>query len=462
MLKLILVVLIACLGQGFASSIPLIQYVTSAGDEDRKLIFVNNPEEIRSEGKYCDLADDGANRDGGRCAKVLHRLNGVSGNFRNWFEHTNKTASNINYGVRIYNPGPGCVDILVKGKGSVTNAVFLGGKEFVDLFSNSQPFSKSLCPNEQTFVTLIPSIPSRNFFAGVVDFNISGGGVVIDNMAFVNRPAEVTGYTGYDRRVLGGVHESLVYKGFSPHSEAVARDVDFTFGDDDPDGILKVAYKYFRPFARPPAEIQNAGRCEVGKSPVCSGSAGYFDASPSVVDSWVTHIVVDPFDKNPRRMRAVQSDNVTLFMPGYGVGCLGKGFEVESCLPISSEYLHYYHDFSRWLYPNWANWGVLYRVKGVLKNNGQNSRVFNLSIRPDAHTSIAYRGSDNKWRQARLEKIDYSNRSFTYYSKVVAPGESFSYEAMLVLSGPASGTLENLATLSGRQLKDPSTGRTLK
>jgi len=455
MLKLISAALVASSVQVYAASVPLIQYVTAAGAENRSLIFVNNPEEIRAEGKYCDLADDASTKEGGSCAKVLHRLNGVSGNFRNWFEHTNKTAANINYGVRIYNPGPGCVDIVIKGKGSVTNSIFSGGKEFVDLFSNSKPISVTICAAEQTFVTLVPSVPPRNFFAGVVDFNVSGGGVVIDNMAFVNRPAAATGYMGYDRRVIGGVHESLVYKGISAHSEAVASGVDFTFGDEDPDGNLKVAYRYFRPFAKPPAEILNAGRCETGRNPACSGSAGKFDSSPSVAESWVTHIVVDPFDKNPRRMRAVQSDNISLFMPGYGAGCLGKGFEVAGCFPIASDYLHYYPDFSKWLYPNWANWGVLYRVKGILKNNGQNSRVFQLSIRPDAHTSIAYRGSDSQWRQARLETIEYGNRSFTYYSKVLGPGETYSYEAMLVLSGPASGTLENQAALSGRQLKAP-------
>ncbi len=457
MRRLILTVLMSSSWQASGASVPTIQYAPSAGDENRQLIFVNNPEEIRAEGKYCDLADGATSKGGTRCAKVLHRLNGVSGNFRNWFEHANKTGSNINYGVRIYNPGPGCVDLCVKGRGSVTNAVFLGGKEFVDLFSNSKPFSTTVCPNEQAYVTLIPSIAPGNYFAGVVDFNITGGGAVIDNMAFVNRPADATAYMGYDRRVIAGVHESFVYKGLSSHSEAVASGVDFTFGDEDPDGVLKVAYRLFRPFARPPADIQNAGRCELGRSPACSGSAGNFDASPSVADSWVTHIVVDPFDSNPRRKLAVQSDNITLFMPGYGSGCLGKGFEVEGCLPISGEYLHYYPDFSKWLYPNWANWGVLYRVKGVLKNNGLDSRVFDLSIRPDAHTAIAYRGSDNQWRQARLEKLDNSNRSFTYYSKVIGPGETFSYEAMLVLSGPAAGTLENQASLSGRAFKAPST-----
>jgi hypothetical protein len=461
MLKLIASVVMVSSFQAKGASVPVIQYVTTAGTENRKLIFVNNPEEIRAEAKFCDLADEGSIGGSARCAKVLHRLNQVSGNFRNWYEHTNKTSSNINYGVRIYNPGPGCVDIAVKGKGSVTNAVFLAGKEFVDLFSKPKPFSTRICATEQTYISLVQNIPPRNFFAGVVDFNVIGGDVVIDNLAYAARPAPSTAYMGYDRRVVGGVHESLVYKGISPHSEAVASQVDFTFGDQDPDGILKVAYKFFKPFASAPAEISNAGRCETGKNPPCFGSAGIFEDQPTVVDNWVTHIVVDPFDRNPRRTRAVQTDNVTLYMPGYGSGCLGKGFEVSGCLPITSEFLHYYPDFSRWLYPNWANWGVVYRVKGLLKNQGQNSRVFNLSIRPDGHTAIAYRASDGIWRQARLEKIEYENRSFTYFSKVLGPGETYSYEAMLVLSGPASGTLENRAFLSGKQVISSDSNKSL-
>lgn len=432
----------------FAATIPEINYRTNDGAENRKFIFVNNPEEIRAEDRFCDLSDDLKINGTTSCSKVLHRLTNISGVYRTWFEHTNKTNDTLNYGVRIYNPGPNCIDVTVTGKGSVINAIFSAGKEFVSLFSDRTPKSESLCATQQTYVFLEKNIPVRNFFTGVVDFEISGGTAVVDHLAFIDRPAPSTRYTGYDIRVVGRVHESLVYKGLSFDSEAEAKNVDFTFSDDDPNGRLKVAYKFFTPIIKDENDISEAGKCDLTQTPLCSGVAGYFTEQPIITDNWVTHITIDPFDNNPRRTRAVQTDNISLFTPGYSNGCLTNGLNTANCLEISGSYLHYYPDFSKWLYPNWANWGVVYTISGLLKNNGKKSRVFRLAIRPDAHTSIAYRDENRIWRQASLEKSITESQSFPYFSKVIEPGKTATYEAKIVLSGPASGTLENIATLN--------------
>ena len=452
MIKLAFLVGLGLTSFTYAASIPEIIYQTNAGAENRKLLFVNNPEEIRAEEKYCDLADNININSTTSCSKVLHRLTSVSGAYRTWFEHTNKTSNTLKYGVRIYNPGPDCIKVIVSGKGSVLNAIFSAGREFVDLFNDRSPKSETLCATQQTFVFLEKAIPARNFFTGVVDFEISEGTAIVDHLAFIDRPAPSTKYTGYDFRVVGLVHESLVYKGLSFNSEATAKNVNFTFGDDDPSGRLKVAYKFFSPFVKSEDDISEAGRCDSRQSPPCTGKSGVFSDQPIVVDNWVTHITIDPFDKNPRRTRAVQTDNISLFTPGYSKGCLSNGLNTQDCMEISGSYLHYYPDFSKWLYPNWANWGVVYTISGTLKNIGSKSRVFRLGVRPDAHTSIAYRDENRIWRQVSLEKAVLETQSFSYFSKVVPPGETTTYEAKLVLSGPASGTLENIATISDHKL----------
>lgn len=435
-------------GIAVSQNIPEIKYRTHAGKDNRMLIFVNNPEVLRTGAGLCDLADDMTTSQGTYCGKVIHRLTQVSGNFRNWFEHTNATPYSLRYAVRVYNPGETCVKIHVKGKGSVNNALFQGGREFVDLFSKYSPVDIQLCPNQQTYLSLVTNISPAFFFAGVVDFDITGGDVIIDNLAFVEKPAPRTKYMGHTTRVVGQVHESLVYKGLSFDSEAEASEVNFVFDDNTPDGRLKVAYRHFKAPEGVSDANSNAARCAQDQSPPCRGVIGSYEASPQISDHWITHIVVDPNDKNPKRARAVQSDNITMLTPGLGRQCLEKGFERGECLAISPLFLSYYSDFNRWLYPNWGNWGVVYTIRGVLENRGSTPRIFRLGLRADAHSAIAYAGRDRIWRQQLLEKPNSPEKYFTYYEHKLMPWESVPYEAKLVLSGPGAGTIENIAVIA--------------
>lgn len=431
-----------------ADNIPEINYRTHAGKDNRMLIFVNNPEVISTSGGSCDLADDIKTPQGTYCGKVLHRLNQVTGNFRNWFEHTNRTPYSLSYAVRVYNPGTSCVNIHVKGKGTVNNSMSQGGREFVDLFSRFNPTDIELCPTQQAYLTVVSGISPAFFFAGVVDFDVKGGSVVIDNLAYREKPAPRTTYMGYTTRSVGRVYESLVYKGISFQSEAEASGVDFTFDDSTSDGRLKVAYRYFQPPEGVIDPLSDAGRCSLDQNPNCRGKIGSYQDTPTISDHWITHIVVDPNDKNPKRVRAVQSDNITLYTPGHGSSCLDRGFEVGGCLAISPFFLAYYPEFNQWLYPNWGNWGVVYTVRGVLRNEGSSPRIFRLGLRADAHSPIAYMGKDRIWRQKTLEKPLNGEQYFTYYEHKLMPGESAPYEAKIVLSGPGAGTLENIAILA--------------
>lgn len=431
-----------------AATIPEIRYTTTGGEDGRKLIFSNNPEEIHAQESFCDLADAGE-----PCGRSLLSVSALSGAYRVWWEHSNKTKRALGFGIRVRVDGAQCAVLTISGSGFVEDAPRDGGREFVELFAGLRSRTVPVCPGDDVWAFRTANsdtIVHNKYFAGVVDFSVSVVPVSLEVLVYDREPAATTFYAGYDTRVLGGVHESLVYKGVSPYTEAVATNVDFTLTDEDRPGRLPVRYHPFLlpPQSKPPID---EGHCIAGRSPACFGDLGVFSPEWLVQDHWISHISPEPTDRNEKRRRAVVTDIVPLVTPGYGEGCRRVEPPVDlECLILSPYFKWDYPDMSdRWLYPNWGNWAVHYRLRGAISNRGSRIRKLHLGLRADGNSPIAYRGQDRIWRQFALKKASSDNPSdyFPYSYITVPPGAVVDYAGDFILSGPGAGTFEQLVIL---------------
>lgn len=428
---------------------PIISYRTTAGSDSRKLIFVNNPEVILGNSAHCDVADNVAFGEK-RCAKSLHRLEQAVGNFRNWFEHTNGTLKQLNYAVRLYNPGPNCATVKVRGLGFSGNAVKNGGREFVSMFNNYGSTEYELCALKalNIFSTdKFGAVPTGKYLAGVVDFDIEGQPLIVDNLAYFGSAASVITPIGYTQRKVLKVREGLVYKGLSLASEALAENINFVIDDATPVGRLPVRYPNFNlPSQHIPPTTE--GSC-LG-APPCKGDLGAW-GDYVVRDMWVTHIApVDP-NEYSKRMDGVVTDQITLYTPEYPSGC--KPMQADrnnKCYIMSPFFKWWYSDLQTWEYPNWGNWAVHYKLRGIITNSGNRQRTVHLGVRGDGNSPIAFRGQDGVWGNFALTKASNTNLDdyFPYSSFVVLPGESKAYWGDIILSGPATGTLQNLVRVA--------------
>jgi hypothetical protein len=426
-----------------AFAVPEISYVPSNGPFQRKLLLVNNPEEIHAQPGACDVADALSFSDTA-CGRSLFRHESVMGQFRNWFEHTNKTGRSLRYGVRLYNPGPNIASVSVEGDGLVTDSVSLGGQEFVQLFNKQHARDFLIQPGKTAWLTSLSEVRPGKFFVGVVDFAVSNQPVILDNLAYFEMPAPVTNPLPFVDRIMGRVREGLVYKGLASSSEAHASNLNFTFLDDTPSGRLTVQYRRF--FHSPSSDI---AICSPQTTPMCRGEIGSFSSQAELRDHWVTHIAPDPADKNPKRALAVVSDMVSFFVPGLPHGCRPSDFSAENdCFEVSHRYRFPIESENTALFPNLGNWAVHYRVSGVLSNKGSQKRVVHFGLRADGNSPIAYKASNGTWKQKALTKAsDSPTDYFPYGEFVVSPGSSVPYMVELVLSGPGAGTLENFVLL---------------
>jgi hypothetical protein len=422
---------------------PIIEYRTSAGADGRMFIFSNNPENLLAEPGQCDLADAQFLTDSGQsvaCATSILRIERILGTYRDWWEHLNKTPQPLFFAVRLTNEGVSTAKITVTGIGETDNSLWKGGNEFVQLFSTHRQTLIELHAGQSAFIfrSAAPYQPG-DYFTGVVDFSVAGGAVTLENLAFVREPASELTYSGFVQRVMGTTHDGLVYKGMSPYTEARIDSADFTIGDADT-GLLQVQYPLFQ---LPSAT--SAASCQTETQPYCRGDLGNFQATNTLQNHWITHIGLEPTDSNPKRKRAVMTDMVPFFMPGFPAGCSANIRDgVNNCVEISPYYKWFVPSLGKWLYPNIANWGVHYKFNATIKNSGSRTRRVHLGLRSDAHSPIAYRGNDGVWRQKTLKRPDQNNWEdyFSYSWTDVPPGETVPLQGDFILSGPASGTLE--------------------
>ncbi|HYO71789.1 MAG TPA: hypothetical protein VEU33_37500, partial [Archangium sp.] len=264
----------------WAATVPEVRYTLGGS---RGLLFVNNPEQLYTS----DLGDSNYGN------KIILSATATPGGWRNYFEHMNRSGFTLGYGIQIYNPNAFSVTVVVHGSGWITNSY--GGAPWRQMFNSYSQTGTSYTVPAQGVLWVMrkdASIPNGNFFSGVMDFTLSGGSVVVHNYAYrsfsaLNGTAQ---YMGYVRRIspYNNHDESLVYKGTSPHTEAIATNVNFTITDSDRNELA---------VSHPNYDL---------------GTGGY---TPSSVRQcgWYTNIgpAMNPY--------AITQDMISINTPGWGV-----------------------------------------------------------------------------------------------------------------------------------------------
>jgi hypothetical protein len=357
---------------------------------DRQLIFVNNPEQITDR----DLGD--ADRGD---ASIL-RVTGVQGAVRSFWEHTNRTGRPLGYAVMIYNPSPTAVSVVVHGRGFTTG--FLGGKPFSDLLGDDSRAGTRIPVAAGAVLWLDrrdASVPDHAFFSGVIDFDVEGGPVTVDHIAYdqFSRLDSSRTYQGYLQRVEpDSTRVARQYKGTSPYSEVTASDVDFTITDADRGALPVVTRDY----------------------DLTAGAPG----APVTRTYWISHIGPG------QNAQAVTSDMLAWETPGWG--------RIDPLTRSDGE----------GKYPNLGNWGVVYIVRGTVRNAGTLTRDVSVNVEAPANggSPIAYRGNDGTWRHLKLA----AGTSARHYTLRVPAGQAVRYEARFILGGPGAGSLKNWVSVN--------------
>lgn len=360
---------------------------------NRSLIFVNNPEQIFSG----DLGD------GNFGDKTIMRATGVTGAYRNYFEHLNRTGFTIGHGVQLYNPNSAAITVRINGSGY--EASVNGGRPFRQMFGNyssaGTPYtvpaggSRWLMRNDN-------SIANNSFFSGVIDFVVSGGSVTVNNIAYRSFGAldGSTAYMGYIQRVEpDGTHEARVYKGTSSYTEVTAGNLDFSISDSDGTGVLPVRH------------------------PNYNLTTGGYGSPITRTGGWISHI---PPSNNAN---AITNDMLSFNMPGWGP-------LIDPVVKSDGE----------GKYPNLGDWGVVYVTSGTVTNNGSRTRnlSINLKANPTSSARIAYRGSDGVWRDLTIA----AGSNIQHYTFSVPAGGLVSFQSRFVLGGPSGGNLTQSIALN--------------
>jgi hypothetical protein len=372
------------------SNSPSIQY---SPIRSRLLIFVNNPEQLYNS----DLGDV----DRGNVA--VYRSNVGPGAYRNWFEHTNRTGVNIGYAVAVRNTSTSAITVKYYGKGFVTG--FQGGKPFIDMFNTylSNPTIYTVSPGSRLWLWRNDnSAANTNFFSGVIDFDIIGGTVDVENIAYrtFNNLTGAMPYQGYIQRIESdGTHCARQYKGIWKYSAVETSALKFTIGNTD-FGPLNV---------------------------LCSD----YDLAAKKYKPAVTRAFWFSNIGPGQNAQATTSDMFSWKMPGWGL--------IDPLTKSDGEAK----------YPNLGNWGVMYIVKGSVRNLGTFSRNLSINLKaPNGGGSpIAYRGNDGVWRELKIN----AGANIQYYTFSVAAGETKNFEARYILGGPGAGSLTNTITVNNTQ-----------
>jgi len=340
-------------------------------------LFLNNPEQLIAS----DLGDPALGD------KTVYRV-AVGGTNRSFFEHVNRSGRTIGFGIQAYNAGTSTVRVKVVASGWVVG--ILGGAPFADLFAGhgSAP-EVVLAPGRSTWLLRKDEgVAQGSFFSGVVDFDITGGELIINHIAYDSFAAldGSTSELGYVQRVEpDGTHEARMYKGIATASEADLGTLDCIV-DDTTAGLLPV----------------RVARYDL--------AAGAFLA-PAVATGWTTHI------GPAQNAAATTSDMVAIEDAPWR-------FEVLAASDGEGR-------------PgNLGNWGVVYRTHLRVTNHGSVSRrvAYVISASPGAGAVIAS-SSGTAWVSARIEK----GTTVELGAIRVAPGETRELEILWVLGGPSGG-----------------------
>lgn len=365
----------------YAGPVPEVRY---APEGDVVMLYGNNPEQITPR----DLADRS------RGGYALYSEGVGPGRYRNFFEHLNRTEAPVGFSVRVSNPGPTPIEIVVEGTGIARGLD--GARAFRDDFNREGPTrTLRLAPREQADLLTVPAMAEPNvFFSGVVDFSVRGGTARVDDLAWTDARdiAPNPRYLGYVQRVEpDGTREARMYKGLSPHAAVTAPRVDYTFRDADSAGVLPVRHAVY--------DLEEQRYSDNTLDP----------------QGWISNIgpAAEP--------RGVASDMLAFDMPGWG--------RVDAFAPTDGT----------GTYPNLGNWGAVYRLRGTLTNEGTRERRVRVNLRANARSgaTVAFEGEDGKWRSRRIEP----NELLTCREIRVPPGAAVDYTSAYVLGGPSGGAL---------------------
>jgi len=350
----------------------------------RTLFFLNNPEQL----VLSDLGDAALGD------VTLYRVT-ASGACRSFFEHVNKTGRTIGFGIQVYNPGPGARTIDVRAAGFV--ASIQGGEPFADALGGAGDAAPiELAAGASTWILRRDeAIAAGAFFSGVVDYDVTGGGVIVNHTAY-DAFGGLDGSTselGYLQRVEpDGTHEARMYKGRASASEVTLEGLAWTVDDATPAGPLPV---------------------RVRRYDLIGGAYGV----PIVASAWTSHIGPS------QNVAATTSDMVSFDLPGWGV--------FDPLVRSDGEDK----------YPNLGNWGVIYRVAARVDNEGASPRVIRARIEasPGAGAVIAARAGGGAWSAFRLE----AGQARVLASTTVPAGHGAILEVAWVLGGPSGGAIKN-------------------
>lgn len=377
----------------YSEMAPTVSYAPRGGPV---LLYGNNPEQITA----ADLADA---RFGGH---TLYRESLDPGRYRSFFEHLNRTPHWLGFGVRLYNPGREPVEVRLGGQGFV--ASHRGGEPFRQALADTDVEVRSLPPGGTLYVQRHDdAIAPLRFFSGVADFEVRGGRVIMDHLAYTDlgRVPGSLDYVGYvQRREPDGTREARMYKGLSPHSEVGASGVDFTLDDTTGNGTLPVRYRTY--------DLER----------------GEYREPETFTRGWTTHIGPGQGDQ------AVTRDMLRFETPRWGT--------IDPLRPSDGV----------GEYPNLGNWGATHTFEGKVTNRGTKARVVSLDFLANPHhgANFAWQFGQGPWQSASLGK----GERFTYGAVLVPPGQSRPYRVSVVLGGPSGGALRQFVTVgdaAGRQ-----------
>lgn len=367
------------------NSAPTVSYSRVTG---RNLIAINNPEQLTTD----DLADSNFG------SKVIYRQLLRPGSYRNWFEHVNRSGGTIGYAVSLRNIARNVATFRIRGR--AFDVGLLGGKCFSDLLSNyATGTTVNISPGSTVWIWRNDNaVTNTNFFSGVIDFELTGGSIEIDNIAYRNFANIAKGrtYMGYITRVEpDGTRCARQYKGIAPVTTVQTNLLAFTIND------------------------LNTGALTVTTSDYNLTTQTY--GNPTQRTFWFTNIGPG------QNTQAVTSDMLSWDMPGWGlVNPLTRSDATNN-------------------FPNLGNWAVEYSVRGSVSNEGTRSRTISINLQAPAGggSPIAYRGGDGVWRHLKIN----AGSNIQYFTLAIPAGQTRSFDARYILGGPGAGSLRNTITL---------------
>jgi hypothetical protein len=359
--------------------------VTFAPVPGQQLIAVNNPEQLFT----VDLGDDNLGN------TVIYRDQVRPGIYRNWFQHSNKSGGTIGYAIAVENPGLTTISVASSGRGFT--ATLNGGTPFVGLFNTPTRSQMMVPPGQRVWFWRNDSaVPNGPSFSGVIDLVIKGGDAIIENVAYRSfaRLTGVRSYQGYVVRTEpNGQNTARVYKGRSPVS-TIETNLSFTIGNGTPVGPLSVQTRDYNLVS------------QVYGAPV---TRGY----------WISNI------GPAQNAQGVSSDMLTFTTPGWG--------------PISI----FTRSDATNNFPNFGNWGAMYRVNLSVTNTGTTARTVTYNLQPPGNAPVAYRYAGG-WKQT----IIGTNVSFPIYSVSVPAGQTVVIPSEWALGGPGFGAIRNTVNVT--------------